>query len=80
MTDHSELTDRQREIRDAIGRLTAVHGCPPTVWELMDAFEIKSPQGIQCHLRALKRKGAIAWTPTKARTLRVVEQREESSC
>jgi len=58
------LTERQREVYDAI--LTHLHnaGVPPTIRDLCFALDIRSPQGVVCHLKPLANKGWILWTPT----------------
>jgi hypothetical protein len=66
-----ELAPRQREVLAAIESATAERGYPPTLRELGAALGISSTNGVYDHLRALRRKGAITWDPTKARTLRV---------
>lgn len=50
-----KLTDRQSEI------LQYIQSCriPPTVREIGAAFDIQSPNGVMCHLKALEKKGYI---------------------
>lgn len=52
------LTARQQEILDFIGDQCA-QGNPPTVREIMVHFGFSGPNGVNCHLRALEKKGAI---------------------
>ena len=67
MTRHAtpppgELTDRQRDIYEFIKSEIVLHGRPPTVREIMAAFDIKSPNGAQTHVRALEKKGMVRLT------------------
>lgn len=65
----SELTDRQTEVLAAIVRNMTLAG--PTFRELMPILAIKSPNGIQCHLDALKKKGVIVRDEMKSRGIRL---------
>lgn len=53
------LTKRQREIYEFLKDKIQNRGYGPTVREIGDAFGIKSPNGVMCHLKALERKGLI---------------------
>ena len=53
------LTKRQREIYEHLKDKIQNRGYGPTVREIGDAFGIKSPNGVMCHLKALERKGLI---------------------
>jgi SOS-response transcriptional repressor LexA len=59
MPDFSTLTSRQREIYDFIRQKIEARGYGPTVREIGSAFEIRSPNGVMCHLKALEKKGLI---------------------
>lgn len=59
MPDFSQLTERQREIYDFIRSKIEGRGYGPTVGEIGGAFDIKSPNGVMCHLKALEKKGLI---------------------
>ena len=56
MPDFSQLTERQREIYDFIKSKIESRGYGPTVREIGLAFEIRSPNGVMCHLKALEKK------------------------
>ena len=62
-------TPRQRRVLDTIRRHLAVHGRPPTIREIGEAVEIRSPNGVMSHLRPLERKGLIRRAPGKARAI-----------
>jgi SOS-response transcriptional repressor LexA len=55
----SKLTRRQQEIYEFIKDKIESRGYGPTVREIGDAFEIKSPNGVICYLNALVIKGLI---------------------
>jgi repressor LexA len=75
MPDFSQLTERQREIYDFIEQKIDVRGYGPTVREIGLAFEIKSPNGVMCHLKALEKKGLIRKEPGAARAIQLVDRR-----
>jgi repressor LexA len=59
MSDHSALTAKQQLIFDFIRGHIEEQGYPPTIRDICKAFDIKSPNGVMCHLRALEKKGKI---------------------
>jgi repressor LexA len=75
MPDFSQLTDRQREIYDFIREKIESRGYGPTVREIGAAFEIKSPNGVMCHLKALEKKGLIIREGFSARAIQLVDHR-----
>jgi repressor LexA len=75
MPDFSQLTERQREIYDFIQEKIEDRGYGPTVREIGVAFDIKSPNGVMCHLKALEKKGLIRKEPGAARAIQLVERR-----
>ena len=52
-------TERQLEIYAFIRDKIQNRGYGPTVREIGQAFDIRSPNGVVCHLKALERKGLI---------------------
>ncbi|WP_010582889.1 transcriptional repressor LexA [Schlesneria paludicola] len=54
------LTSRQQEIYDFLREKIVTRGYGPTVREIGTQFEIKSPNGVMCHLKALEKKGMIS--------------------
>jgi len=71
---NSQLTDRQRRVYELIRELILNRGYGPTVREIGEAFGIKSPNGVMCHLRALERKGLIRRSPNKSRAIELTER------
>lgn len=54
------LTSRQKEIYEFLREKILTRGYGPTVREIGMQFDIKSPNGVMCHLKALERKGMIS--------------------
>ena len=75
MPDFSQLTDRQRQIYDFIRDKIESRGYGPTVREIGVAFEIQSPNGVMCHLKALEKKGLIIREGLSARAIQLVDHR-----
>ena len=64
-----ELTDRQKEILQFIVRESEVRGFPPTIREIGEEMDIKSPTGVNDHLKALERKGYLTRGEQQSRSL-----------
>src|SRR5690242_17576148 len=79
MPDFSTLTDRQREIYDFIKGKIESRGYGPTVREIGLNFEIRSPNGVMCHLKALEKKGLILREGFSARAIQLVDHRPPSA-
>src|SRR5215471_12103350 len=73
MPDFSQLTDRQREIYEFIRSKIEGRGYGPTVREIGVHFDIKSPNGVMCHLKALQKKGLIHREGFSARAIQLVD-------
>ncbi len=70
----TKLTRRQQEVYDLIRDLIQSRGYGPTVREIAKCFDIRSPNGVVCHLRALERKGLIRRAPNKARAIELTQE------
>src|ERR1700674_2973320 len=79
MPDFSQLTERQKEIYDFIEEKIEVRGYGPTVREIGLAFDIKSPNGVMCHLKALVTKGVILRQNNSARAIQLVDHRRPAA-
>lgn len=79
MPDFSQLTERQREIYDFIQQKIEGRGYGPTVREIGLAFEIRSPNGVMCHLKALEKKGLIKREGFSARAIQLIDHRPPGS-
>jgi repressor LexA len=67
------LTDRQQLVYEFIRDKIINRGYGPTVREIGEQMEIKSPNGVMCHLRALERKGMIKRDANKSRAIELTE-------
>ena len=74
MPDFSQLTQRQQEIYEFIRDKIETRGYGPTGAEIGDEFDIESPNGVMCHLKALEKKGLIIRTGFQARAIQLVDQ------
>jgi repressor LexA len=54
-----QLTTRQAAVFEFIKERVQSRGYGPTVREIGEHFQISSPNGVMCHLRALERKGLL---------------------
>src|SRR3982075_3292890 len=79
MADFSQLTERQKEIYHFIRQKIEKRGYGPTVREIGLAFEIRSPNGVMCHLKALEKKGLIIREGFSARAIQLVGHRPPSA-
>ena len=75
MPDFSQLTERQKEIYHFIRQKIEKRGYGPTVREIGEGFDIKSPNGVMCHLKALEKKGLITREEHSARAIQLVDHR-----
>src|SRR5437764_1404218 len=75
MADLSQLTDRQREIYEFICDKIESRGYGPTVCEIGAGFDIKSPNGVMCHLKALEKKGLIKRQGFSARAIQLIDRK-----
>src|ERR1700740_3269366 len=73
MADLEALTPRQKEIYNFIRGKIHGRGYGPTVREIGLQFQIKSPNGVMCHLKALQKKGLIHREPNMSRAIQLLE-------
>ncbi|MDA1050379.1 MAG: transcriptional repressor LexA [Planctomycetota bacterium] len=69
-----QLTKRQAAVYDFIRDKIVNRGYGPTVREIGERFEISSPNGVMCHLKALEKKGLIRRTPNKSRAIELTRE------
>lgn len=67
------LTKQQQTVYDYIRDQIVARGYGPTVREIGTHMEIKSPNGVMCHLRALEKKGMITRAANKSRAIELTE-------
>jgi repressor LexA len=68
-----QLTSRQREVLDFIRVKIRGRGYGPTVREIGEEFDILSPNGVMCHLKALEKKGLITREPNMSRAITLTD-------
>jgi len=68
------LTKRQQTIFDFIRKLIEGRGYGPTIREIADEMNYRSPNGVMCHLRALEKKGLINRTSNRSRSIVLTEE------
>ena len=73
-----QLTARQSEVLACIRHYFEKYGFPPTIAEIAAALDIRSPNAVRDHLRALARKEAIELTPAASRGIRLPPSASES--
>ena len=73
MADLEALTPRQKEIYNFIRSKIQGRGYGPTVREIGVHFQIKSPNGVMCHLKALQKKGLIHREPNMSRAIQLLD-------
>lgn len=74
MVDRDRLTKRQREVYDFIRDKIHTRGYGPTVREIGNNFNISSPNGVMCHLKALEKKGLITREPNMSRAIMLASE------
>src|SRR5262249_57101565 len=75
MADLNILTERQRDIYDFIKDKIENRGYGPAIREICDEFDIVSPNGVMCHLKALEKKGLVTREGKLARAIQVTDRR-----
>jgi repressor LexA len=69
-----KLTERQQTIFTFIRKMIEERGFGPTIREIAEEMNYKSPNGVMCHLRALQKKGLINRTSNKSRSIVLTEE------
>ncbi len=77
MANLERLTTRQREVYQFIREKIRHRGYGPTVREIGTHFEISSPNGVMCHLKALEKKGLISREPNMSRAIMLATETPE---
>ncbi len=70
-----DLTKRQREIFDFIGKYLSTNGYPPTVREIGKAVGLHSSSTVHSHLANLEDLGLLRRDPTKPRAIEVLVEK-----
>lgn len=67
------MTEAQEKIYDAIKGFIKEFGYAPTIREIGEIVNLKSPSPVFKHLLALEEKGYITQIKGKSRTIRIVK-------
>jgi repressor LexA len=67
------LTAAQQELYNWLGEFIRQHQHSPSIRQMMQAMQLKSPAPVQSRLEHLRAKGYIEWTEGKARTIRILQ-------
>jgi repressor LexA len=70
-----DLTKRQKEIFDFIGRYASKYGYPPTVREIGKAVGLHSSSTVHAHLANLEKSGLLRRDPSKPRAIELLVDR-----
>ncbi len=70
----SNLTDAQNELYGWIKDYMREFQHSPSIRQMMQAMNLKSPAPIQSRLKHLQEKGYISWQEGKARTLQIIDE------
>jgi repressor LexA len=73
------LTSRQKEIYEFLREKILTRGYGPTVREIGMKFDIKSPNGVMCHLKALERKGMISRESHMSRAIQLANPPQQTT-
>src|SRR3954449_13115067 len=74
-----DLTKRQKEIFDYIGRYAAKTGYPPTVREIGKAVGLHSSSTVHAHLANLEKIGLLKRDPSKPRAIELLLDKAKST-
>ena len=74
MEPFEQLTQRQLEVYKFLREKIRNRGYGPTVREIGEHFDIRSPNGVVCHLKALERKGLITREPNMSRAIQLATE------
>lgn len=71
------LTEAQQELYDWLVEYIRIHQHSPSIRQMMQAMNLKSPAPIQSRLDHLRTKGYIDWNEGKARTIRILHSTKQ---
>jgi repressor LexA len=74
MEPHDRVTEKQKAVYEFIRDKIRNRGYGPTVREIGQHFEIRSPNGVMCHLKALEKKRLITREPNMSRAIRLAAE------
>ena len=74
MISFENVTKRQRAVYEFIRDKIRNRGYGPTVREIGEHFDIRSPNGVVCHLKALEKKGLITREANMSRAIQLAAE------
>ena len=74
MGPFDSLTEKQLAVYEFIRDKIRTRGYGPTVREIGTEFDITSPNGVVCHLKALEKKGMITREPNMSRAIQLTAE------
>ncbi len=66
------LTEAQQELYEWLTEYIRIHQHSPSIRQMMQGMNLRSPAPIQSRLEHLRTKGYIEWNEGKARTIRIL--------
>src|SRR3954452_16995143 len=69
-----ELTKRQQEFYDFIGKYSAKYGYPPTVRDIGKAVGLASSSTVHAHLANLEKAGLLRRDPSQPRAIELLDR------
>ena len=69
----SKLSPKQQQIYDYILEFSQDHGYPPSVREIAQAVDLKSPSTVHFHLKGLREAGLITQAEGKTRAISITD-------
>lgn len=72
-----KLTEAQQELYEWLAEYIRINQHSPSIRQMMQAMNLRSPAPIQSRLEHLRNKGYIDWNEGKARTIRVLRQAKQ---
>ncbi|MFZ2281087.1 MAG: transcriptional repressor LexA [Prosthecobacter sp.] len=75
MRDKNAMTKRQEEVLGFIEDFVKERSFAPILQEICDHFGFKSPNAASDHLKALAKKGYVAWSPNSPRSIQLLVRR-----
>lgn len=72
------LTEAQKELYDWLVEYIRIHRYSPSIRQMMEAMNLKSPAPVQSRLEHLRNKGYIEWSEGRARTIRILHGNRQS--
>lgn len=67
------LTTAQQQLYEWLAEYVRIYQHSPSIRQMMQAMQLKSPAPVQSRLEHLRAKGYIEWTEGKARTIRILQ-------